>query len=137
MEGISYERAIAQRQGHAKLTPDLSDHHGLMWRLGAIERRETGKRTVILDRVAPERHRPLEGSRLGRQTGAPTAPRPRGPARLRGSPRFRGPSLDVSLSVEIVRANPGKQHVQIWMTHEPRIGPPGVSSLHPDLTHPG
>ena len=29
----------------SKLTPDLSDHHGLIWRLGAIERRETGKRT--------------------------------------------------------------------------------------------
>jgi hypothetical protein len=36
MEGIGYERAIIQRQGRAKLTPDLSDHHGLMWRLGAI-----------------------------------------------------------------------------------------------------
>ena len=137
MEGISYERAIVQRQGHAKLTADLSDHHGLMWRLGAIERRETGKRTVILGRVAPERHRPLGGSQLGPQTGAPMTPRPRGPARLRGSPGFRGPSLGVRVSVEIVRAKPGKQHVQMWMTHEPRIGPRGVSFLHPDLTHPG
>ena len=111
MEGIGYERAIVQRQRRAKLTPDLSDHHGLMWRLGAIERRETGKRTVILGRVAPERHRLLGGSQLGRQTGAPMTPRPRGPARLRGSPGFRGPSRDGGVSVEIVRASPGKQHL--------------------------
>jgi hypothetical protein len=48
MEGIGHERAIVQRQGRAKLTADLSDYHGLWWRLGAIERREAGKRTVIL-----------------------------------------------------------------------------------------
>ena len=111
MEGIGDERAIVQRQRRAKLTPDLSDHDGLMWRLGAIERRETGKRTVILGRVAPERHRPLGGSQLGRQTGAPMTPRPRRPARLRGSPGFRGPSRDGGVSVEIVCVRPGKQHL--------------------------
>lgn len=64
-------------------------------------------------------------------------PRPRGPARFRGSSGFRGPSRDGRVSVEIVRASPGKHHVYIWMTHDPRIGPRGVSCLHPDLTHPG
>jgi hypothetical protein len=89
----------------AKLTPDLSDYYGLMWRLGAIERRETGERIMIVGRVAPECHRVLRGTQLGRKTGA--------------------------------TMTPGKQHVQIGMTHEPRIGPRGVSCLHPDLTHPG
>jgi hypothetical protein len=46
MEGISDERAIVQRQGRAKLTPDLSDHHGLRWGLGAIERRENSGRRL-------------------------------------------------------------------------------------------
>jgi hypothetical protein len=96
MDEIGYERAIVQRQGRAKLTPDL-----------------------------------------GRQTGAPMTPRPRGPARLRGSSGFRGPSRDGGVSVEIVRASPGEQHVQIWMAHAPRIGARGVSCLHPNLTHPG
>ncbi len=137
MEGIGYERAIVQRQGRAKLTPDLSDDHGLRWSLGAIERRETGKRIMILGRVAPECHRLRGGSQLGRQTGAPMTPRPRRPARVRGSSGFRGPPRDGGVSVEIVRPSPGKQHVQIWMTHEPRIGPGGVSCLHSDLTHPG
>ncbi len=44
MEGLGYERAIVPRQGRAKLTPDLSDDHELMWRRGPIERRETRKR---------------------------------------------------------------------------------------------
>ena len=61
MEGIGYERAIVQRQRRAKLTPYLSDYYGLMWRLGAIERREMGKRIVIVGRVAPECHRPARG----------------------------------------------------------------------------
>ena len=75
------------------------------------ERRETGKRIVILGRVAPERHGLLVGSQLGRQTGAPMTPRPRGPARLRGSPGSRGPSRDGRVYVEIVRASPGKHRV--------------------------
>jgi hypothetical protein len=33
MEGISYERAIVQRQSRAKLAPDLSDHDRLRRRL--------------------------------------------------------------------------------------------------------
>ena len=111
MEAISYERAVVQRRGRAKLTPDLSDDHGLMWRLGGIERRETGKRTVILGRVAPECHRLLGGNQLGRPIGAPMTPRPRGPARLRGSPGFRGPARDGSVSVKIVCVRPGKQHL--------------------------
>ena len=111
------------------LTSDLSDHHGLMWRLGAIERRQASERIVVLGRVTPECERPLGGSQLGRQTGAPLTPRLRGRACFRGSSGFRGPSRDGSVSVEIVRASPGEQHVQIWMTHEPRIGPCGVSCL--------
>ena len=111
MEGIGDERAIVQRQGRAKLTPDLSDHHGLTWELGAIERRETGKRTVILGRVAPGCHRQLGGSQLGRQTGTPMTPRPRRPECFRGPPGFCGPSRDGGVSVEIVRVRPGKHHV--------------------------
>ena len=111
MEGIGYERAIVERQGRAKLTPDLSDHHGLMWRLGAIERRETGERIVILGRVAPECHRLLGDNPLGRQTGAPMTPRPRGPARLCGSSGFRGPSRDGGVPAEIVCVRPGEQHL--------------------------
>jgi hypothetical protein len=111
MEGISYERAIVQRQGRAKLTPDLSDHHGLTWRLGAIERRETGKPIVILGRVAPECHRLLGGSQLGQQTAAPMTPRTRGPACFRGSSGFGGPSRDGGVSVEIVCVRPGAQHL--------------------------
>ena len=129
MEGIGYERAVVQRQGRAQLPPDLSDHHGLAWRLEAIQRRETGERIVILGRVAPECHRPLGDSQLGRQTGAPMAPRPR------GSSGLRCPSCDGGVSVEIVRASSGEEHQLIG--HEPRIGPGGVSCLHPDLTHPG
>ncbi len=126
MEGIGYQRAIVQRQGRAKLTSDLSDHHGLTWRLGAIKRRQAGKRIVVLGRVAPQCQRLLEGSQLGRQTGAPLTPCPRGWTCFRGSSGFRRPSRDGSVSVEIVRASPGEQHVQIWMTHEPRIGPCGI-----------
>ena len=111
MEGIGYERAIVQRQGGAQLTPDLSDHHGLTWRRRAIERRETGKRTVILGRVAPERHRLLGGSQLSRQTGAPMTPRPSGPARLCGSSGFRGPASDGGVPVEIVCVRTSEQHL--------------------------
>jgi hypothetical protein len=111
VEGIGDERAIVPRQGRAKLTPDLSDHHGLMWRLGAIERRETRKRIMILGRVPPECHRLLGDNPLGRPIGAPMNPRPRGPTRLRGSPGFRGPSRDGSVSVKIVCVRPGKQHL--------------------------
>ena len=111
MEGIGYERAIVQRQGRAKLPPDLSDHHGLARTLGAVELSETGKRTVILIRVAPEYHRLLRGSQLPRQSGAPLISRPREPAWLRGSPGFRGPSRRGSVSVEIVPALPGEQHL--------------------------
>ena len=111
MERIGYEQAIVQRQRRAKLTPDLSDHHGLIWRLGAIERRETGKRIVILGRVAPQCHRLLGGAQLGRQTGAPMTPRPRRPARLRGSSGFRGPSRGGGVSVELVCVRPGEQHL--------------------------
>lgn len=112
MEGIGHERTIVQRQRRAKLTPDLSDHHGLTWRLGAIDRRETGERIVIVGRVAPECHRPLGGSQLGRQTGAPTTPRRRRPARLHDSAGFRAPTRDGGVSVEIVPASPASNMVK-------------------------
>jgi hypothetical protein len=41
-----------------------------------------------------------------------------GPARLRGSSGFGGPTSDRRVSVETIHASLGEQHAQIGMTHQ-------------------